>query len=818
MEKIEVVLAVLNKDALENTLKQLELDNVNLNIIFVDGFANSFQVDGKQIPCVPFLQIQRYIRKYKNFVWLIGGYINDVGDVRKLKKFLMSFDIPEDNIVNLEIFTKLSPTWFANLRYVEKNDVSFFATGNEYMRDGLNLKFIPSVKCTDKNFEEMNTSDSQDSWRNYLSNKYDVSFDRTSSEVKEKTSEGVNLAQACQDLWQSYLTAKYIFERVGSEKFKFVLIGLTPDCFCCDRTEDFFGFQKILSLAKTKPEQEDLNFDNIKDSLNRNFSAQAIVDWNDDIKLSSSDVYEKNVQILKDYIELCLANGAKPVGVVFPVAQAIWKTYNADLLKNFRETIRQLEENYDFRCVDMFDSKRKYISFCDMTHLNLRGSEFANSCLSFELYKKNLIPIESFCDVTYEYLDKLSYMIPKDDYNDFLNRIFEVSAQRIRRKDKVKLAFVLYNASMWMGDDLYNFFANDSRFEVTVFLYRIAKVSAHEFIKDDFSKGLEQLKSHGLNVIPLNGPNASVPEQDVILFLTSYPEDVPNAFKFDNLTVKSLAAYVSYSFSVASRGAGFYNRRIFHASWKLFFSSKIALDTYEKKSLTGMPRGLFSGYPRTDIFFDKNTKFQFKWKMARPNAKKIIWAPHHSMGIGVNYGTFHLNYEFMYEFAKSHPETSWVLKPHPALAYRAVDIKLFPSDKAFKEYMQKWDDLPNAQVYTGGYYQDIFATSDGMIHDSGSFIAEYQFVHKPMIYLTREGEKFNALGDKILKVSYLVDGKDLDDIATLMQRVFIDGDDYKATKREQLFNSYLNYPKFNGMSASEFIYKSIADELKEVSL
>ena len=135
---------------------------------------------------------------------------------------------------------------------------------------------------------------------------------------------------------------------------------------------------------------------------------------------------------------------------------------------------------------------------------------------------------------------------------------------------------------------------------------------------------------------------------------------------------------------------------------------------------------------------------------------------------------------------------------------------------AFEEYLQKWNDLPNAQVYTGAYYQSIFATSDGMIHDSGSFIAEYQYVDKPMIFLTRANEKFNELGNKVLEASYLVDGKDLDAIAAMIQKVFIEGNDDKAAERREVFNKYLNYPNTNGMSASEFIYKSISEKLEVV--
>ena len=101
-----------------------------------------------------------------------------------------------------------------------------------------------------------------------------------------------------------------------------------------------------------------------------------------------------------------------------------------------------------------------------------------------------------------------------------------------------------------------------------------------------------------------------------------------------------------------------------------------------------------------------------------------------------------------------------------------------------------------------------------MIHDNASFIAEYQFVNKPMIFLTREGESFNKMGSDILNVSYLIDGKKLYVISEAIRKIFIKGKDKVASQRKKVFNKYLNSPKVNGMSASEFIYKNIADELK----
>ena len=363
---------------------------------------------------------------------------------------------------------------------------------------------------------------------------------------------------------------------------------------------------------------------------------------------------------------------------------------------------------------------------------------------------------------------------------------------------------------------MYNLFANDERFETTIFLCLQVFANNNELVRKDFWHGVEQFKSHGLNVVALENWNATIPEQDMLIYLTPHFNALPLSLRFLNLTPKTLIAYIPPSFDVAANMNIYYNVDILRIAWKVFLSSDIALKLYKQNSTIELPQGFYSGYPRADVFFDKNKKFEFQWKMARPKAKKIIWAPHWSIrgDANIGYATFQWNYQFMYDFAKAHPETSWVVKPHPNLFFSAVAEKIFPSVEAFQGYLQAWNDLPNAQVYTGAYYQEIFATSDGMIHDSASFIAEYQFVNKPMIFLTREGESFNKMGSDILNVSYLIDGKKLYVISEAIRKIFIKGKDKVASQRKKIFNKYLNYPKANGMSASEFIYNNIAGELK----
>ena len=801
MEKINAVLVLLNRTALDETLKNLNLGNVNLAVIVSDSDTaeKTFTVGEKQIPRTSFANAHTLVKKYKDFVWLIGGGTGNV--LFKAKKFLTTLGIPEKNIVNFEVAAQVSPTWLANLRHIEENGADFFATGNEYTQNGLDLKYIPRI---------------------YADNVMNLG--------------GVCLADYNQDLRQSYLTAKHVFEHVKPGKIKFVLIGLSPDSFHYVNSKDFVNqkdLQYMFALNDSAEEnphaelfkslfsddvknlfattaQADLNFDAVKAEFNREFSAKSIADWDNEIKPLTSDSLEGNIQILKDYIALCLENGAKPVGVVFPFAPTFRKNYDKNILTIFRKTIRQLEESSDFMCVDYFDHFY-HDSFCDMTHLNEKGKLLANAVISMKLFQNDLIPAESFCDMTYDYFAKVSKTAPKEEYDALMEQVFKAATERIRRKDKIKIGFVLYDSSTWCGNDLYDYLVQDERFEVTVFLCLRIDKATNATIREEFSRQTEQFKSHGLNIVAVDD-NTIVPKQDLIIYLIPYDWRLPKAFQLSNISAKTLTAYIPYSFEVGTYDASF--TLIIRVAWKQFFPSIFTVENYNKKVAVGAPQRVYSGYPKIDIFFKRDAEFQFDWKMARPDAKKIIWAPHHSIVESIRSATFQWNYQFMYEFAKAHPEISWVVKPHSNLSFRALNAKIFPDSKAYDQYFQKWDELPNAKVVTGAYYQAIFATSDGIIHDCGSFTVEYQYVDKPMIYLTREGTKYNELGQEILDVSYLVDGKDFDGIAALIQRVFIEGDDYRAAERKAVFDKYLNYPKANGMLASEFIYKSIADELK----
>ena len=575
-----------------------------------------------------------------------------------------------------------------------------------------------------------------------------------------------NFADKGQTLLQSYSIAANIFRLVGKDKINFVLIGLTADVLFRDAQENL-----------------------------------------------TTDIFEENFQALSDYIKLCLDNGAQPVGVILPFAPGVRENYKKKYFNPLMSILTEFKKLYNFKVINFFDADINAENFSDETHLNKEGAAKINVVLTLKLFKLNFFSKEDFSRMNYVYFNYLACISDKEFFHNLLDEIFSCTVEKLRHKKKIKIAFVTDHAACWCGDELYNLFAQNSRFETTVFL-----IKGEESTVEDTLHDFEQLKSSGINVVAVFDLEEETPPQDIIFFLRPYTYYFSKSFQYENLTPQTLMIYIPYGFRLIPE-ATYYNNPVIVSAWKLFFDTENVLKLFNEKCRVGVPRALMSGMAQTDVYFDETKKFSFSWKMTRPDAKKIIWAPHHSFGIDdetCSYSTFHYNFKFMYEFAKAHPEISWVVKPHPLLVLRTFLTKLFPSIAACEEYLQAWNDLPNAQVHTGAYYQDIFATSDGMILDSISFTAEYQYTHKPMIYLLNYGAgKYNELGKKILNVSYVVDGKNFEQIADAIQKIFIEGNDPLKDERLKVFDEELNYYRKNGMTASEFIYKNVMDELRE---
>lgn len=180
----------------------------------------------------------------------------------------------------------------------------------------------------------------------------------------------------------------------------------------------------------------------------------------------------------------------------------------------------------------------------------------------------------------------------------------------------------------------------------------------------------------------------------------------------------------------------------------------------------------------------------------------------------MSFSTFDKNMYFYIYLAKKYKDSiSFVFKPHPNLRNGLVKHGYMKSIDEYEAYLDEFRRLPNARVQEEGSYLELFDTSDAMIDDSISFVGEYLYTGKPMLFLERPEQRFNELGKKIIDAHYKVKGTDYYGIDTFLEDVVLAGNDTRKAIRQRVYEEELDYAGINGIKASDYIYNDIANAL-----
>lgn len=433
----------------------------------------------------------------------------------------------------------------------------------------------------------------------------------------------------------------------------------------------------------------------------------------------------------------------------------------------------------------------------------------------YKFYNKGILEksLNQFSIIDYQLIRN------KDDilFNNIQNEIHQYCQNKLKNKIeancKINIAFMVYSASMWSCDELYHYFENDNHFNPFIVVGRYfsdTDLSTFPF----YNKTLNYFKNNNYNVktIELSDTRKQIWKKldypDIIFYLTPYNIFLPKELNIGYAPASSLCIYIPYCYTLCDEGKLASTPGMLY-SWKHFCESNIYQNILARAGLTNTE---YLGYPRMDKFYEPIPSESFKWKMTNENAKKIIYAPHHSFSSNSSrFSTFRNNYKEIYDYAASHTDTtSWCLKLHPNLKRSAVDEQIFHTQKECEDFFTKWNSLPNATVVEESTYSDIFITSDAMLCDSVSFLAEYQHTNKPLLYLENESHiPFNEFGQQIYKILYSVDGKNIQGIFDFIDDVVINGNDTMYKQRKEFFDTTLNYRKNTNKSASLQIYEYI---------
>ena len=387
---------------------------------------------------------------------------------------------------------------------------------------------------------------------------------------------------------------------------------------------------------------------------------------------------------------------------------------------------------------------------------------------------------------------------------------------QIQKKEKISVVFFAMNLPMWRYQLLYEALLKHKKFNVSIVLSPCISFSKEQQIKDIESlrtffhkKGISYIDYKFEENTCYDVRNRLNPD---ILFYPQPSFTLLNK-EHDSATFSDrLLCYYPYAFWTALSDWS-YDKPFHNIAWKLYYSTELHKIDAKNIAHNKGKNVVVVGYPNADNFLF--TSVVDVWKPQNKNKKRLIWAPHFTIikeRSLVAHSSFLWMANFMLDVANKYSEHIQIaFKPHPRLLTELYVHPDWGKEKA-DAYYETWKNLKNGQL-DDGEFKDLFMTSDGMIHDSGSFTVEYHYSLKPVMYITKDKTAYantlSEFGKLALNAHYF--GQNEKDIIAFIEDKILKGNDEMYSIRKQFYDQYLLPP--NGKSVTENTMKDLLTSL-----
>lgn len=240
-----------------------------------------------------------------------------------------------------------------------------------------------------------------------------------------------------------------------------------------------------------------------------------------------------------------------------------------------------------------------------------------------------------------------------------------------------------------------------------------------------------------------------------------------------------LMLYANYGFPVLKFWNQVIHTDFYNYMWKVCIESESNLRFLKEQEAIKGKNGYVTGYMKMDSLANHVP--------AVKERKKVLICPHHTVWgwETLNISNFLQYADLFIELPKRFPQVDFVFRPHPLLFDNLLAHNIWTQEE-IDDYLAQLQQSPNIVYDKSGDYFQTFADSDAMIHDCGSFIAEYLYTEKPCCYMMRSLEQTRAtllpLGVACMDQYY--HATQAQDIIDFIQKVVIDGDDPMKAQRE----------------------------------
>ena len=359
---------------------------------------------------------------------------------------------------------------------------------------------------------------------------------------------------------------------------------------------------------------------------------------------------------------------------------------------------------------------------------------------------------------------------------------------RVAAGNRLNVCFLVCDASMFSAEPVCQAMCRDARFEP--FIAVVPRVSRGEkFLRETLRKTVGELSARYPFVRCLYDPETKAEESlkgraDIVFTSIVYDDQTLERYTALSLSRHALVACVPYGYG--GQLLSDVRRMVFLPQlaffWRLFVANPETLALWKRSNPILAGNLVLGGYPKMDRLVEMPVRSN------RP--KTILICPHHTLARtedGLSLSNFLRFADFFLELPKEFPDVYFVFRPHPLLFPRLATSAWW-GERRTDAYRKKMESLPNVEFQQGGDYFDSFANSDAMIHDCGSFLAEYFYTGRPQCYVLADetviDREFTPFGKKLHR--HVAHAFSEDDIRDFVRKV-VDGSLVRETASQEAF-------------------------------
>ncbi len=367
----------------------------------------------------------------------------------------------------------------------------------------------------------------------------------------------------------------------------------------------------------------------------------------------------------------------------------------------------------------------------------------------------------------------------------------------LQKRKRIKVVFFVLNVAMWKYQGLYEKLRADKRFELHIVLSPSISHDRHQRIHD-----LQQMRlffqQQGMPfhdwLLEEDEPTPDIRKTihpDIVFYTQPYHGVYDPKHCFLKFTDR-LIAYYPYAYLLIE-DPYIYDGPFLNIAWKLYYYDRFSLQNARQFARNKARNVVVSGYPNADIYMQDGPSTA--WRDTSHRRKRLIWAPHFTLsndGSPFSRSNFLDLCDFMIDVAKRYQDTLQIaFKPHPSLIRELYNHPEWGQERA-DAYYRQWAEMPNTQLEQEGFI-DLFRGSDAMVHDSGSFVIDYMYFNKPVMYIAKDIERTKRQGNALSKLAYEHHyiGKTQQDILDFIENKVLKGDDPLREARLSFRNEYL---------------------------